>query len=163
MLLGEGELPSSPGMHSAHMHGRAAQLQHPITTADTGLPMLQASSEQCPPWAVPPFTCWPVVSSLRKEMDSSSLPRLVRALMQLSRFSKRSSRNSMDLLAFSCSRRAWLPARCSSSGPLARPSSSLITWKQKGRGSWVRMQQDALGNCSQSLAQTCQRALWIGH
>lgn len=53
-----------------------------------------------------PLTCCPVVSSLRKEMDSSSLPRLVRALRQLSRLSNLSSRNSMDFLALSCTWRA---------------------------------------------------------
>lgn len=87
--------------------------------ADPGVPGLpQGSSGEEPPalgittsashtpGAGTSLTCWPVVSSLRKEMDSSSLPRLVRALKQLSRLSNRSSRNSMDFLALSCTWRA---------------------------------------------------------
>lgn len=52
------------------------------------------------------LTSWPVMSSLRKAMDSSSLPRLVRARRQESRLSNRRSRNSMDFRAFSCTTRA---------------------------------------------------------
>lgn len=52
------------------------------------------------------LTSWPVMSSLRKAMDSSSLPRLVRARRQVSRLSNLRSRNSMDFRAFSCTTRA---------------------------------------------------------